>query len=429
MARSLLISASLALSWMLSPDALIILANSIGQSGMMFFVPFTIGVILSALAINLIHHPAVAINTGNSFTHLAGSTGLLPAMTLTLASRLCLVLLLPTGMLVTAGFSFNETFLYWFPNFGFSFLLLGIILILHLVGMRTALAAQTLFIGLTICCLVLLCLAGLFGSHELTPTQLEPGNQLSRTIPLVFTALVLFLGYDRFEHQKSTPAADSRASYIGALIVGSVLLAVWAFVSLKYVPQEKLANSTIPYIISAREILGQPGRIIMSIAVISGTCGVVNGLFLLANRSLGQITDHIFLPSNASRFLKERIWPVIFSLFIGIFMASGLAGSENLDIYMYGALLFWLLTTGMHCFAAARNLHKQKRISAQYWQLLTVIFPLAAVWLACINVHAATLVVFCFLVLGGCAIISVGLFWYDRKINNKSIQESQGDIS
>ena len=167
----------------------------------------------------------------------------------------------------------------------------------------------------------------------------------------------------------------------------------------------------------------------MGIAVISGTCGVVNGLFLLANRSLQQITDHIFLPSNGSRLLKERIWPVIFSLFIGIFMASGLAGSENLDIYMYGALLFWLLTTGMHCFAAARNLHKQKRISAQYWQLLTVIFPLAAVWLACINVHAATLVVFCFLVLGGCAIISVGLFWYDRKINNKSIQESQGDIS
>jgi hypothetical protein len=433
MVRSLLTSSSLALSWMLSPDALIILANSIGQSGMMFFVPFTIGVILSALAINLIHHPAVAINTGNSFTRLAGSTGLLPAMTLTLASRLCLVLLLPTGMLVTAGFSFNETFLYWFPNFGFSFLLLGIILLLHLVGMRTALAAQTFFICLTICCLVLLCLAGLLGSHELKPTQFEPGNQLSLTIPLVFTALLLFLGYDRFEHPNSTPAADSRAYYIGPLIAGSVLLAVWAFVSLKYVPQAKLANSTIPYIISAREILGQPGRIIMGIAVISGTCGVVNGLFLLANRSLQQITDHIFLPSNlypfGSPFLKERIWPVIFSLFIGIFMAFGLAGSENLDIYMYGALLFWLLTTGMHCFATARNLHKQKKISAQYWQLLTVIFPLAAVWLACINVHATTLVVFCFLVLGGCATISGGLFWYDRKINNKSIQDSRGDIS
>ena len=426
MARSFLTSASLALSWMLSPDALIILANSFGQSGIMFFAPLAIGVLLSILAIILIHHPAIEKPNTNYFAHLATETGLLPAITLTLAGRLCLVLLLPTGMLVTAGFSFNETFVYWFPNFAFSFLLLGIILALHLAGTRVALAAQPFFLGMTVLCLVLICLAGLFSPQEVQPTLSETGNKFSLAIPLSFTALLLFLGYDRFE---VSPSLDSRRYYIRTLIAGFILLAVWGFVSLKHVPQTTLADSTIPYIISAREILGQPGRIIMSIAVISGTCGVVNALFLLANQSLQQITDHIFLPSNGSPVLRERIWPVIFSLFIGIFMAAGLAGSENLDIYMYGALLFWLLTIGMYCFAAARNLQRQDSASARYWHLLTAVFPLAAVWLACINVHAATLVVFCFLVLGTSAIVSAGLFWYDRKINNKSIQDSQGDIS
>lgn len=425
MARSFLTSASCALCWMLSPDALIMLGNSFGQSGLMFFVPFVIGVILSTLAIILTHHPALTISTSSSFTQLATAAGLLPAMTLTLASRLCLVLLLPTGMLVTAGFTFNETFIYWFPNFAFSFLLLGIILTLHLAGGRVALAAQPFFIGLTICCLVLLCLAGLLGPQELPPTETEPGNQFSLTVPLIFTSLLLFLGYDQPEF---SPSSNSRAYYTWTLIAGFIILAFWGFVSLKHVPQATLANSTIPYIISAREILGQPGRSIMGIAVISGTCGVVNGLFLLASRSLQQMADHVYLPSVGNPALRQRIWPVIFSLFIGIFMAVGLAGSENLEIYIYGALLFWLLLIGMHCFTAVRDLQKQKKTSTRYWYLLSTVFPLAAVWLACINVHAVTLVVFCSLVLGISATLSAGWFWYDRKIHNKAIQNSQGEL-
>lgn len=425
MARPFLLSGSIALSWMLSPDALIILGNSVGQSGIMFFTPFAIGLILSILAIILIHHPAVTINSGNSFTLLAASTGLLPAMALTLASRLCLVLLLPTGMLVTAGFSFNETFLYWFPNFAFSFLLLGIILSLHLIGKRIALVAQPIFIGLTLCCLLLLCLVGLFGPQELTPMQPEPGDKFSLAMPLVFTSLLLFLGYD----QSSSSSSDSRSHYIWTIVAGFLLLAAWGFVSLLYVPQIKLSNSTIPYIISAREVLGQPGRIIMGIAVISGTCGLVNGLFLLSSRSLQHMTNHIFLPSNGSSVLNTRIWQVIFSLFIGIFMATGLAGNENLSIYMYGALLFWLTMIGMYCFTSAKILQKQQRTGARKWYLLAAVFPLAAVWLACINPHATTLVVFCFIVLVISTTISTGLIWYHRNKINKSIQNSQGDIS
>lgn len=426
MARSNLTSASCALCWMLSPDALIMLGNSFGTSGLMFLVPFVIGAIISILVIILTNHPALAITNNSSFTQLATAAGLLPAMALTLASRLCLVLLLPTGMLVTAGFTFNETFIYWFPNFAFSFLLLGTILTLHLAGDRVARAAQPFFIGLTICSLVILCFAGLFGPQVLESTEIKPGSQFSLHIPLVFTSLLLFLGYDQPE---PSPSSDSRRYYTLAVITGFIILTLWGFVSLKHVPQPKLANSTIPYIISAREILGQPGRTIIAIAIISGTCGVVNGLFLLANRSLQQIADHVYHPSVGNPALKKRIWPVIFSLFIGIFMVIGLAGSEKLDMYIYSALLFWLLMTGLQCFAAANGLAKQQKTSTRSWYLLSGVFPLAAVWLACINVHAATLATFCFLVLVTSTSLSAGWLWYDRKIHNKTNQNSQGEIS
>lgn len=301
---------------------------------------------------------------------------------------------------------------------------MGTILTLHLAGGRVARAAQPFFVGLTICCLVLLCLAGLFGPQVLESTETKVGSQFSLTIPLICTSLLLLLGYDQPD---LSPSSDSRRYYIWTLITGFIILALWGFVSLKHVPQVKLANSTIPYIISAREILGQPGRTIIAIAIISGTCGVVNGLFLLASQSLKQMADHFYLPSVGNPALRQRIWPVIFSLLIGIFMAIGLAGSENLEIYIYGALLFWLLMTGMHCFAAARSL--QKQTSTRYWYLLSGVFPLAAVWLACINVHAATLAVFCFLVLVISTSLSAGWLWYDRKIHNKTNQNSQGEIS
>ena len=429
MARSCM-TAGLVLSWMLSPDALVLLGNSVGQGGLMFFAALLIGVILSTLASMQIHHPAATTTTGNSFTSLAGETGFAPAMTFTLAGRLCPALLLPTGMLVTAGFSFNETFIYWFPNFAFSFLLLAVVLTLHLLGDQIAFAVQPYFIGLTMSCLLLLCLFGLLGPQELQPQPraIVSENEIALTISLIFTALILLLGYDQRE---PSPTANNYI-YQWTLPTGAILLALWAFVSLRYVPETTLAGSTIPYIISAREILGQPGRIVMAIAIISGTCGVVNGLFLMAGRSLRQITDHLFFPSQSNSALRQRFWPVIFSLCIGIFMATGLAGSENLQTYIYGALLFWLMMTGMHCFAVARTLQKQQETVSQslfYRYLLSAVFPFAAIWLICINEHALTLFVFCVFVLGGSATFSAGLLWYGRKKTTKQSNAPQGDIS
>jgi hypothetical protein len=408
---------------MLSPDALVILGNNVGRNGMVFLVALAIGALLSLLTIALLHNPRLTQFGGTSFTCLATETGLLPAMTLTLASRLSLVLLLPTGMLVTAGFTFNETFLYWFPNFAFSFLLLAIILTLHLFDERVALLAQQFFIGLAMSCLLLLCLAGLFKSPDISSPEIPTGNRFPLSLSLVFTALLLFLGYDQPE---SALSSGSRGRYIWALIAGFGLLAFWGFISLKHVPHAKLAGSTIPYTISAREISGQAGRVIMGVGVISGTCGLVNGLFLLAIRSLRHMADHISTLTSCRTAYNGRIWSVIFSLCIGIFMAAGLAGSDKLEIFIYGALLLWLLLVGTHCFAATRELQKQQ-LPTLYWYLLVAVFPLAALWLACSSEHAATLVVFSFLALAVSAACSAGWLWYGGKRPNTTIQDSQGD--
>lgn len=415
MARSFLISAGLALCWMFSPDALVLLGNSAGRGGMMFLAPLSIAAIITILAMSLIHHPLVITASDNAFSQLARELGSLPAMTLTLAGRLSLVLLLPTGMLVTAGFTFNETFLYWFPNFAFAFLTLGFILSLHLAGNHIARSWQPFFVGLTAGCLVLLSVVGFAGSHEIQVTSPHPENQ-SFLSPSLFTCLLLlFLGYDQQDH---SPSSRTRPFYTWAILTGFLVIALWGTVSLIHVPSETLSDSTIPYILSAREILGQPGRIIIGIAVISGVCGMVNGLFLLAGNSIQQMAAHISLPLPAETGWRQKSGPVIFSVIIAIFMATGLAGDDNLEIYTFGALLLWLLTVGAYCFSASRKLHKVQRGRSLYHYALSAVFPLAVIWMASTYSHTTTLIVFCFLLLASSAIFSAFWLWFARKTDN-----------
>jgi hypothetical protein len=59
-------------------------------------------------------------------------------MALLLASRGGFALWGITAMLVTAGYVFNETFVPAYPNLGFSFTLLAILLGLNLLGTQVA---------------------------------------------------------------------------------------------------------------------------------------------------------------------------------------------------------------------------------------------------------------------------------------------------
>jgi hypothetical protein len=52
-----------------------------------------------------------------------------------------------TGILATAGYVCNEMFLYWFPNLGFSFCLLGLLLVINRIGHRFSETAQIGFVA------------------------------------------------------------------------------------------------------------------------------------------------------------------------------------------------------------------------------------------------------------------------------------------
>jgi hypothetical protein len=399
---SFLITISLALAWMFSPDSLVLQGNGAGSGMALFFPALAVGGIVSSACIFFLHHPKLG---ECSEKHS-------PPTTFIIAYRLSLVLFLPTGMLVTAGFTFNETFVYWFPNFGFSFLLLGFILTLHLIGEKIAAAVQPLFIGTTLICLLLLSIFGING-QEIYATPTEPAFSFS--VHLSISSLVLFLGYDSVNGQTTKHRRMSSWWAIGA---GYLVLTLWAMASLSNVNPATLADSTVPYVIVAHKILGQPGRIIMGIIIISGTLGCVNALFILANRSMVPLTKHFFLRFPAGTMLKKRIYPFLFSVLISSFMAAGMAGGSNLEIYIRGALMLWLLSIGIHCFTATRILRILGKTIAGFGYILSMSIIISTFYLIFSHSQNIQILGFCCLNLAVSFIISRCLLHLNRQLIN-----------
>ena len=82
-----------------------------------------------------------------------------------------------------------------------------------------------------------------------------------------------------------------------AVILSGIVLSLWGLVSYIYVPPQRLADTSVPYSLAAREVLGWTGRKIMGLVVLAATCGVVNALLWGVARMIIAIAVPCPLPS------------------------------------------------------------------------------------------------------------------------------------
>ena len=279
-------------------------------------------------------------------------------MIFSLTVKIAAVLFLATGMLVSSGFIFNEVFVYWFPNFGFAFLLLFILAGFQLLNQNTMIRLQLSFVGIVISGLLILIIAGFFSAPDATGMT-GSGNAFSPNNPvgMVFIPLLIFIGLDMgmnlFGRKKETTKLQLSVS-VGLVLI---LIAAWGIVALKFVPMERLSQTTISHIIVSRSILGNTGRIIMGVIVIAGTLGAVHALFTSIRMQLSRIIE-----TGGEAIGLARMAPTAGTGVIGIgiaaLMAGGLAGYTVLETLIRGALIFWL------SFYALISLIHLKRVTA-----------------------------------------------------------------
>ena len=367
---------------MLSPRSFTFLGNLIGYLGNAF-----LGLILLSMVVHFLtvltyreicgHSPTVQKDVG----YLKECFGTGPTLLLALGSRLLFTLTASVSILAIAGYVFNEVFLYWFPNLGFSFLLLGALLLLNCFGMRVSGKVQVGLVVLSLLGLLALILSALLAHggrfSEQTPRILSGIEILSVSRTILF----LFIGFDLAgffdDALGKTPYSPIQTMVCGMVII-TVVFFCWGWVSMKFVPLVRLSETTVPHMVTAGAVLGQPGRMVMGIVLLAASVSSVNGLLIGTSKLVFEMANRDLLPNILKRSFSQVPLSLIFLVLgIGTLLYLGMAGKPVLELFIQVGLCLWLLYYGALHLAV---LLKRKSSQSHKNQMRSISFSLVQIF-------------------------------------------------
>jgi hypothetical protein len=210
---------------------------------------------------------------------------------------------------------------------------------------------------------------------------------------------VLFLmGFDLALYSKSRLLEKSSALFQSAwqaLILGILIFLAWGWVALSYVPQDKLATTSIAPMVVARSVWGHEGRLAMGMAGVFAVFAAVNALFFGVSRFVvaliqGEKPLPNRIPDMDHRGI-DRLVPVLLAGAVAAAMAGGWAGEQFLETFIRAGIILWLGYYGIVNLAALRrvlldNTQGGRHFAIQRWQgiqlyaMLTIILGIAGVF-------------------------------------------------
>ena len=157
------------------------------------------------------------------------------------------------------------------------------------------------------------------------------------------------------------PDGKENGPGIAALIItcGGILFLSLGLVYVSHVPLEKLAATTIPHIKTGRILMGEPGRYIVGIIVISGSLAAVNALFSTGRIHAEQLALRGLLPEWSGR---PFVIPVLLTGAVGGMMAGGMAGSPKLEIWIRSVFILWVWAYGLNLAGSWKENHSFSRV-------------------------------------------------------------------
>jgi amino acid transporter len=329
----------LALAWMmgllLAPHTLARLGNLVGvhQGGVFFLLIVAASLYwLNARSVNMLARRSDPIINGEKRSVL---------MMLSLGSRWVISVVLPTVLLVTAGFTFNETFVYWFPNFAFAFLILGLLLMVQLFGPAVTGRLQLSLVALVLSGIAVLITMGLWTGSPEMPLHVEQDSIVHGHAYL--SVLLLFVGFDVVTHHSVYKGAVPIRILGLGLLIASLVYGLWGLTSLLYVPGGKLIKSFIPHVLTARSIGGDVGRMIMGMVTIAGSCAAVNALMSSQAQLMSALAARLWPGRLKSLYLQPAAWAILNTILVGLMMAGGMAGTDAIDVWVRAGLIIWMV--------------------------------------------------------------------------------------
>ncbi|OBQ55185.1 APC family permease [Halodesulfovibrio spirochaetisodalis] len=352
----MLVAALLAMSFLLSPRAFMITGSGIGLAGNWYFV-----VIVFLLATH--------ISTLPSRARSCETTGTIALESFGYGVRFFTLMFFSCSILGVAGYAFNEVFLHWFPNFLFSFIVLACSCLTCLLPSYTARKIQLFAVITILAAITFLSVAslqipppsGASSPDFFLPYALSPFSE-----GLLFMAPLL-IGYELY-----APSAKNKkysgATYALTLCITVLFLSIFAYASLSISGTERLADSTVPYMIGARKILGQNGRYIMGCTIILGSYVAFNTILLFLKAPFVTLMEsRPFASFLSNRMGQHIVATAIPALTVSILLLRGYAGEPVTESYIAGGFALWFIYYGTN---AARSITNTDSFLANTFKIL-----------------------------------------------------------
>jgi len=376
-------SLALAAGLMFTPDMLTLFGNSLGTIGWIFLLMTPV-----ALVVHLATVHSFQLLDSKAGSHLVGFQNYLgrrSVAVIALSGKLPFAVCASAALAVTAGFVFNEVFVYWFPNFAFAFLLLGATAAVNLISRTAAQATQVIAISAVCIGLIVLCgaslshLPGEIGKHEI---------KFDFNYRYLAAAFVVLIGYDLGLYVYGNDRNGSRRSQamVAAVVGGALIVALWGLAAMSVVSPETLESSTVPYMTAARKALGQPGRYIMGTVAIAAVFSAINSMMHSVSMMASQLANNYINSQRSDNPLVIRPATVLLIAGASAFlMALGFAGEPRLETWIRASIILWMIYYMFVNISAIRAMHQssmptpQGKVSAT---LLLKIFSIAGMALA-----------------------------------------------
>ncbi len=332
---------ALAAGLMFNPDMLTLFGNSLGAVGWFFGLIIPVATIVHLITIH-----SFKVLTDAASNHLVGFQdyiGRRTAAVILLCGKLPFAVCTSAALAVTAGFVFNEVFVYWFPNFAFAFLLLGATAALNLISKTAAQTMQVIAVAAVGIGLIILSGAGLSN----LPGEIS-GHEFKFNFSYRYlaAAFVVLIGYDLglYAHGDDRNESWRSNAMVAAVIAGALILSLWGLAAMSVVSPERLESSTVPYMTAARKALGEPGRYIMGTVAIAAVFSVLNSMMHSVSLMTGQLANLYYdqrLSDNPTNFRPATV--LLISGTSAFLMAMGFAGEPHLETWIRASITLWLI--------------------------------------------------------------------------------------
>ena len=222
--------------------------------------------------------------------------------------------------------------------------------VLNVIGVDLFARLQNLITVLKIGSMLGLGMLALHATPPAEVTQAHSTIDLSLVLPLVCAAIWGLMGAEyicpMIEEVQQPERTVPKAMWI-TLLLASMLYLLLSLGALHLVPRERLAAAELPHLLVAETVVGRLGMVLVAIAALSASVGLVSGILAAVPRLLyGMACDGQAFPVFKRlhpRFQTPWIAIIFMAAAIGLALITLRGDSKGFPVLILSAASSWLL--------------------------------------------------------------------------------------